>query len=173
MKIFQVNEISQNVEHDLQKIFAWFIIDYFTHNIGLIERARKKFFRPQSTNDDTVIAQQSDYVWDPEWSHPLILIILIDISSQAISTITIHKDYVKVFAFTINATLIYCKSLKITIHYTLKLHPFVPDRQNNSLNSTVIQQENLNGTRNLTQQDIQTNSYFIKEEIVKTIATTT
>ena len=46
-------------------------------------------------------------------------------------------------------------------------------RQNNSLNSTLVQQENLNGTRNLTQQDIQTPSYFINEEIVETIVTTT
>ena len=34
-------------------------------------------------------------------------------------------------------------------------------------------QENLNGSRNLTQQDIQTPSLFINEEIVETIATTT
>ena len=43
--------------------------------------------------------------------------------------------------------------------------------QNNSLNSTVIQNENLNGTRNLTQQDIQTPSHFINEEIVHTTTT--
>ena len=64
------NEVSQNVKHDLQKIVAWFIIDYFTHNIDLVSPARKKF-SPQSTNDDIVLAEQSDYVWDPEWSHPL------------------------------------------------------------------------------------------------------
>ena len=34
----------------------------------------RKNFRPQSTNDDTVIAEQSDYVWDPEWSHPAFII---------------------------------------------------------------------------------------------------
>ena len=51
---------------------------------------------------------------------------------------------------------------------------FLPDRrQKNSLNSTLVQQENLNGTRNLTQQDIQTPSHFINEEIVETIVTTT
>ena len=55
--------------------------DYFTHNIDLIAQARKKF-RPRSTNDDTVIAEQSDYIWDPDWSHPLFLNIPIDISSQ-------------------------------------------------------------------------------------------
>ena len=88
---FSNNDISQNVKHDLQKILACFIIDYFTHNVDLIAQARKNF-RPQSTNDDTVIAEQSDYVWDPEWSHPLFLNIAIDISSQAISTISFHKD---------------------------------------------------------------------------------
>ena len=50
----------------------------------------------------------------------------------------------------------------------------MPDRrQNNRLNSTLVKQENLNGTRNLTQQDFQTPSYFINEEIVETIVTTT
>ena len=62
---FSNNEISPNVKHNLQKILAWFIKDYFTHNIDLIAKARNNF-RPQSTNDDTVIAQQSDYVWDPD-----------------------------------------------------------------------------------------------------------
>ena len=46
------------------------MIDHFTHNIDLIAQVRKSF-RPQSTNNDTVIAEQSAYVWDPEWSHPL------------------------------------------------------------------------------------------------------
>ena len=69
---FTNNDVSQNAKHDLQKILAWFTIDYFTHIIDLIEQARKNV-RPQSTNDDTVIAEQSDYVWDPEWSHPAFL----------------------------------------------------------------------------------------------------
>ena len=37
------NEISQNVKHDQQKILAWFIIEYFVHNIDLISLARKIF----------------------------------------------------------------------------------------------------------------------------------
>ena len=65
-----------------------------------------------------------------------------DISSQAISTISFHRDYVKVIPLTIDAT-------------PLNYNPFLPDTQNNSLNSTVIHNENLNGTRNFTQQDIQ------------------
>ena len=36
---------SSNVKKDLQKIFAWFINDYFTHKIDLIAQARK-IFRP-------------------------------------------------------------------------------------------------------------------------------
>ena len=46
--------------------------------------------------------------------------------------------------------------------------------ENNSLNSTFIDiQENLNGTRNPTQQDIQTPSHFVNEEVVETMPTTT
>ena len=153
------NDVSQNAKHDLQKILAWFIIDYFTHNFDLIAQARKNF-RPQSTNDDTVIAEQSDYVWDPEWSHPLFLNFPVDISSQAISTISIHKDYVKLFPLTIDAT-------------PLNYNSFLPGTQNNSLNSTVIQQENLNRSQNLTQKDIQIASQVVNEELVETIATTT
>ena len=94
-------------------------------------------------------------------SHTLFLNIPKDISSQAISTITIHKDYVKIILLTTDATPLYYNS-------------FLPNRrQNISLNSTFVQQENLNGTRNLTQQDIETPSLFINEEIVETIVTTT
>ena len=46
-------------------------------------------------------------------------------------------------------------------------------RKNNSLISTLVQQENLNGTRNLTQQEFQTPSHFVNEEVVETIVTTT
>ena len=109
---FSNNETSLNVKHDLQKILAWFIIDYFSHNIDLIAQARKNF-RPQSTNDDTVIAEQSDYVWDREWSHTLFLNIPIDISSQAISTITTHKDYIKN-----NTTDNRCNTLKLKLIFT-------------------------------------------------------
>ena len=61
----------------------------------------------------------------------------------------------------------------LTIDATpLNYNTFFPDTRNNSLNSTVIHNENLNGTRNLTQQDIQTPSHFINEEIVQTTTTT-
>ena len=156
---FTNNDVSKNTKHDLQKILAWLIIDYFTHNLNLIAQARKNF-RPQSTNDDTVIAEQSDYVWDPEWSHPAFINIPQNISSQAISTISFHRDYVKVIPLTFDAT-------------PLNYNTFLPDTRYNSLNSTVIHNENLNGTRNLTHQDIQTPLHFINEEIVQTTITTT
>ena len=81
------------------------------------------------------------------------------IASQAISTISYTRDYVRVVPLTIDAT-------------PLNYNTFLPDTRNNSLNSTVIHNENLNGTRNLTQQDIQTPSHFINEEIVQTTTTT-
>ena len=83
-----------------------------------------------------------------------------DISSQAISTISFHRDYVKVIPLTIDAT-------------PLNYNTLLPDTRNNSLYSTVIHNENLNGTRNFTQQDIQTPSHFINEEIIQTTVTTT
>ena len=140
---FYNNDVSPNSKHDLQNILAWFTIDYFTHNLDLISQARKNF-RPQSNNDDTVIAEQTDYVWDPDWSHPLFINFPSDISSQAIDNSSRS-----------NAT-------------PLNYNTFLPDTRNNSLNSTLIHNENLNGTRNLTQQDIQTPSHFINEEIVHT-----
>ena len=39
-------------------------IDYFTHNIDLISQARKNF-RPQNSNDDTAITEQSDSFGTP------------------------------------------------------------------------------------------------------------
>ena len=156
---FTKEDVSQNTKHDLQKILAWFIIDYFTHNLALISQARK-IFRPQNTNDDTALSDQSDYIWDPEWSHYAFLNIPQAISSQAISTKSYHKDYVKVVPLTIDAT-------------PLNYNTFLADTRNTSFNSTVIHNENFNGTRNLTQQDIQTPSHFINEEIVQTTTTTT
>ena len=115
--------------------------------------------RPQSNNDDTVIAEQSDYVWDPDWSHPLFLDIPVDISSQAIDTISLHPDYVKIKSLT-------------TIATPLNYNSFLTDTQI-SLNSTVINHENLIENRNLTQQDIQMPPRVINEVIVHTTITTT
>ena len=66
------------------------IYHYFTQNLDLISQAREKF-RLQNSVDDTVLAEKSDYVCDPDWSHPLFFDIATDISSQAISTISINK----------------------------------------------------------------------------------
>ena len=100
---FSNNDVSQNSKQDLQKILAWFIIDHFGHNIDLIDEARK-YFRPQSNTDDTVIHEQSDYVWDPDWSHPFFIHFPNAISSQAIDTISIHRDYINIIPFTVDAT---------------------------------------------------------------------
>ena len=103
----------------------------------------------------------TDYVWDPEWSHPLFIIIPTDISSQAITTVSINRDYVRITPLTIDATPLNYISL------------FTNRTGNNSLSSVFINQKNLNGTRSLTQQDIQAPSHFIYEEIVETMPTTT
>ena len=92
---FPNNDVSQNSKHDLQKKLAWFIIDYFGHNLDLISQARKNF-KPQSNTDDTVIHEQSDYVWDPDWSHPLFINFPNDISSQTIDTKSIHPNFIKI-----------------------------------------------------------------------------
>ena len=153
------DQITQKVKHDLQEISACFIIDYFSHNIDLIEQVRNDF-RPQSTDDETVLAEQSDYVWELEWSYESFINIPTDISSQAISTISINIDYIKVYPLTVDAT-------------PLNYNSFFHERTgNNSLNSTFINNDNLNGTRNLTKQDIQTPSHFVNEEIVEKITTT-
>ena len=145
------NVITQNVK----KVLAWFTVDYFAHNIDLISLARKSF-APQNTNDETVLAEQTDYVWDPEWSHESFNKKPTDISSQANSTISIHKDYVKLYPLTVDAT-------------TLNYNSFFPDSAgNNSINSTFIDQENSNGLRSLTQQNIQTPSHFVSEKIIDT-----
>ena len=93
---FTNNDVSQNTKLDLQKILAWFIIDYFTHNLDLISQARKNF-RPQNTNDDTVIVEQSDYVWDPEWSHPTFINIPQDISPINIFSFVTLKNEILAF----------------------------------------------------------------------------
>ena len=82
-----------------------------------------------------------------------------DISSPAIITISINKDYVRKTPLTIDAKPLNYNAL------------FTDRRGNNSLSSTLINtQEILNGTRNLTQQDIQISSHFVYEEMVETIS---
>ena len=83
------NEISQKGKHDLH---AWFIIGYFVHNIDLIALSRKSF-RPQNSDDETKLADETDYFWDSDAYHPLFIKIPTDISSQAITIISIKEDY--------------------------------------------------------------------------------
>ena len=78
------------------------------------------------------------------------------------STLSVHKDYVGVTPLTIDAALSNYNAM------------FTDRTGNNCLNSTfIITQETLNGTRNLTQQDIQIPSQFINKKIVETMPTTT
>ena len=65
-------------------------------------------------------------------SHKSIINIPTDISSQAIITISIQKNYVRVYPLTVDAT-------------PLNYNSFFPERTgNDSLNSTFINNENLN-----------------------------
>ena len=55
----------------------------------------------------------------------------------------------------------------------LNCNSFIPEKTGKKgLNSTFINLDILNGTRNLTQQNIQTPSHFVSEEIVETITRT-
>ena len=148
-------------KHDLQKILAWFIHDYFFHNFYLISLARKSF-QPQNSDDETILADETYYVWYPDWSHPLFIDIPTDFSSEAITTVSISRDYVRITPLIIDATLINYNSV-----FTERA------RNSREINSKFINQENLNGTRNLTQQDILSPSFFVNEKIVETIPTTT
>ena len=66
-------------------------------------------FRPQNLDDETVVADDTDYVWDPDWSHPSFIIIT-TILFHAITTIFSKKDYDRTIPPTIDATpLIYDK----------------------------------------------------------------
>ena len=119
------NDISQNVKHDLSKILAWFILDYFVHNLDLISLARKNF-QVQNSDDETILADETYYVWDPGWSHPSFINIPTDISSQIITTVSINRDFVRITPLNIDATPINYNSL------------FTDREGNNSLNSTFI-----------------------------------
>ena len=137
------------------------MIDNFVHNIDLIALSRKSF-RPQNSEDETVLADETDYVWNPDCSHPLYIIIPTETSSQTITTFSINKGYVRIIPLTIDATPLSYSAL------------FTDRTGNNCLNSTFINtQGNLNETRNFTQQDNQFQSHLVNEEIVETMLTKT
>ena len=52
----------------------------------------KKKFRPQTSEDETILADRTYYLWDPEWSHLLFVNIPNNILSAAIATVSVHKD---------------------------------------------------------------------------------
>ena len=84
----------------------------------------KKNFQPQTSDYETVLADQTDNFWNPDWSHPLFIIITTDILSAAIF-FSIHKDYVRVTPLTIDAT-------------ALNYNTLFNDSTGNSLNSKFI-----------------------------------
>ena len=85
-----------------------------------------------------------------------------DISSAAITTISVNRELVKITPLTIDASFLNYNTI------------FTDKTGNNSSKSTFKNtQENLNGRRNITKQGIQTLSHLINEEIVETIPTTT
>ena len=105
--------------------------------------SKKKFSTTNIRQKKTFLADQTVYVWDPEWSHIMFFNFPNDISSCAIDNVSVHTDYLRVTQLTTDTT---------PLNYNTKFN----DRtSNNSLNSTLfITQKTLNGTRNLTQQDI-------------------
>ena len=56
----------------------------------------KKNFRPQTSDDETILAEQTDYVWGPDWCHLLFVNIPKDISTAATVTVSEHKIYLRV-----------------------------------------------------------------------------
>ena len=66
------------------------VTDYFQHILDFILQARKSF-RPQN-DDETILADKTDFVWETDWSHVLFFNIPIDVSSATIATISVHRD---------------------------------------------------------------------------------
>ena len=72
-------------------------MDCFVHSLDPISLARKNF-QPQTQNSDneTILADETYYVWGPEWSHQPIIIIPTDISSHTITTISTNREHVRI-----------------------------------------------------------------------------
>ena len=79
------------------------MIENFVYSLVFISTSRKNF-RPQTSDDETDLAEEADYVWSHECSHTLLIIIPIDISIRAMTTVSLQKDYVRVTPPTIDAT---------------------------------------------------------------------
>ena len=74
----------------LQRILAWYIIDNFQPSLDLISQTRKSL--PQ-TDKETFLADETDFIWDNEWSHKPFLNIPSDISRGAIAINSVHRDF--------------------------------------------------------------------------------
>ena len=93
--------------------------------MGLISTSRNSF-RLKISDDETILPDQLDYVWEPEWSHLLFIYITTNTANAAIATVSVHKIYLTVTPLTINAT-------------PLNYDTMFKDRTgNNSLNSTFL-----------------------------------
>ena len=71
------------------------------------------------------MADKTDYLWDPEWSHILFFIVPKIVSSTSVATVSLDKDYLKLTPLITNTT-------------HLKFDTLFNDRtSNNSFNSTI------------------------------------
>ena len=109
----------------------------FLHIVDVISTARKSF-RPQTPNNETILADQTDYVLDPEWSHISFVNTPNDISRAAVTTVSVHEVYLRVAPLSIDATPLNYKT-------TFK------NKKSNNTSTFLNTQETFNGTRNLTQ----------------------
>ena len=75
---------------------------YFVHNTDLISTARKNVLF-KTSDDETMLADQTDSLWDPEGSHLLFVNFTNYNSSPAIPTVSPYKDFLRVNPLTIDA----------------------------------------------------------------------
>ena len=136
-EILTDNKISPFIRDDLQQRLAWFKIDYFQHILDIISQARKSF--RSKTANELKLADKTDYVWCPEWSHVIFFNNPNVFSSAAIATASVHRDYLRVTPLITDTT---PWNLKTILN---------DNTSNNILTSTFIStQEILNGTKNRT-----------------------
>ena len=76
---------------------------FFVHNLDLISTAGK-IFRPQTSDDETILVDQIEYVRDREKSHLLFVNIPNDFSIAAIATVSVQKHYFRLNTLTLDAT---------------------------------------------------------------------
>ena len=86
-KILRINwkkitdvEVSQIAKLGIQILLAWIIIDSFQHNINLTEQSRKQFHTYY--DKDTILADETHYVWDQKWHHDVCFNIPNDIPAE-------------------------------------------------------------------------------------------